>query len=107
MTRKIGIYGSNIAESDYAVSLARRLGRELAHRQCIVITGACSGMPYIVAHEAHLHGAQVWGYTPELDARSHQLAYPQDDITIYSRLIYMPANYSELFGIQPVTAEQD
>ena len=56
MTRKIGIYGSNIAESDYAVSLARRLGRELAHRQCIVITGACSGMPYLVAHEAHQQG---------------------------------------------------
>src|SRR5712691_4631537 len=79
MTHKIGIYGSNIAESEHAIALARRLGRELAQRQCIVITGACSGMPYIVAHEAHQQGAQIWGYTPELDARSHQLAYPQDD----------------------------
>lgn len=107
MAHKIGVYGSNITESEHAVALAHRLGRELARRECIVITGACSGMPYIVAHEAHQHGAQIWGYTPELDASAHRRAYPQDDITIYNRLMYMPANYGELFGIQPTAGEHD
>jgi predicted Rossmann-fold nucleotide-binding protein len=54
-------------------------------------------MPYIVAHEAAQHGAEVWGFTPELNAEAQKRAYPNDDITIYTRLVYVPQNYKELF----------
>lgn len=97
MTYKIGVYGSNISEGEKAEVLGKQLGKTLAQYHCIVITGACSGMPYIVAHEAAQHGAEVWGFTPELNAEAHKKAYPNDDITIYTRLLYVPQNYKELF----------
>jgi len=58
---KIGVYGSNLNEGEAASSLGRTLGQALAERGCLVITGACSGMPYVVAHAAAQHGAKVWG----------------------------------------------
>jgi predicted Rossmann-fold nucleotide-binding protein len=97
MTHKIGVYGSNISEGEQAETLGKELGEMLARYHCIVITGACSGMPYIVAQEAAQHGAEVWGFTPELDAEAQRQAYPNDDIAIYTRLLYVPPNYKELF----------
>src|SRR5947209_20398665 len=86
MAYKIGVYGSNISEGEQAEALGKELGQILARCHCIVITGACSGMPYIVAREAAQHGAEVWGFTPELNAEAHRRAYPNDDIAIYTRL---------------------
>jgi predicted Rossmann-fold nucleotide-binding protein len=107
MPFKIGVYGSNIVESEHALNLARQLGQALAERGCIVITGGCSGMPYAVASTAAQHGAEVWGFTPALDLQEHRRAYPQDDVSIYRRLIYVPASYHELFGQVPASAELD
>lgn len=107
MIWKIGVYGSNVYEGEAAAALGNALGRALAGRGCIVITGACSGMPYVVAHAAAQHGAQVWGFTPELDAAGQQAAYPADDITIYQRLVYVPSNYRALFGVDTLSAQRD
>jgi len=52
MKYKIGIYGSNVVESEAAVQLAQKLGIALAQSGVIVVTGGCSGMPYAVAHAA-------------------------------------------------------
>ncbi|WP_069801195.1 hypothetical protein [Thermogemmatispora onikobensis] len=107
MPFKIGVYGSNIVESERALSLARQLGQALAERSCIVITGACSGMPYAVARAAFEHGAEVWGFTPALNLDEHRRAYPQDDVGIYHRLIYVPPGYHDLFGLAPTTPDRD
>lgn len=107
MVWKIGVYGSNINEGEVATRLGERLGQELAARGCLVITGACSGMPYVVAQTAAQHGAAVWGFTPELDAAGQQAAYPSDDITIYQRLIYVPQNYRALFGVEDLSPQRD
>ena len=107
MTYKIGVYGSNVSEGPHAVALGRALGRALAQQHCIVITGACSGMPYVVAHEAAQRGVEVWGFTPELSFEGQQAAYPDDDIRIYTRLIYVPQNYKELFVTPPTSAARD
>jgi hypothetical protein len=56
---KIGVYGSNITEGEEAIQLAQALGAELARHKVIVITGACSGMPYAVASAAKRQG-QEW-----------------------------------------------
>lgn len=100
MSYKIGVYGSNIVESEQAVLLARLLGAELAKKQCIVITGGCSGMPYAVAQAAKQQGAEVWGFTPELNEEGQRKAYPQDDIGIYNKLFYVPEQYEQLFFLQ-------
>ncbi|MBV9229978.1 MAG: hypothetical protein JOZ18_11745 [Chloroflexi bacterium] len=107
MSYKIGVYGSNISEGEKAVALGKEMGKALARHDCIVITGGCSGMPYVVAHEAAQYGAEVWGFTPELDAEGQKRAYPYDDITIYKRLIYVPQNYKELFITAPASDDLD
>jgi predicted Rossmann-fold nucleotide-binding protein len=107
MTYKIGVYGSNISEGEQAEALGQELGKILARYHCIVITGACSGMPYIVAREAAQHGAEVWGFTPELNVEAQRRAYPNDDITIYTQLLYVPPNYKELFRTNPASEALD
>lgn len=97
MHYKIGIFGSNILESEQAIRLAQELGNELAKKNCIVITGACSGMPYAVAATAKQKGAEVWGFTPARDIAEQKSAYPSDDITVYDRLFYVPQHYEQLF----------
>jgi predicted Rossmann-fold nucleotide-binding protein len=107
MTYKIGVYGSNISEGEEAVLLGRALGKALAQHHCIVITGACSGMPYVVAREAKQHGAEVWGFSPELDDEAQKKAYPHDDIAIYDRLVYVPQHYKELFMVSFASKASD
>jgi predicted Rossmann-fold nucleotide-binding protein len=97
MVWKVGIYGSNVVESEAAVQLAQELGIALAQNGVIVITGGCSGMPYAVAYAAKHEGAEVWGFTPEHNEEEQKQAYPQDDITIYDKLFYVPLQYDRLF----------
>src|SRR5713226_2067849 len=97
MTYKIGVYGSNVSEGADAVALGKALGKVLARQHCVVITGACSGMPYVVAYEAKQHGAEIWGFSPELDDETQKKAYPNDDIAVYDRLVYVPQHYKEMF----------
>jgi predicted Rossmann-fold nucleotide-binding protein len=97
MNYKIGIYGSNTTEGEEAVQLAQALGKELAQSNVVVITGACSGMPYAVASAAKQQGAEVWGFSPALDEAEHKSAYPRDDITIYTKLFYVPHKYEQIF----------
>src|ERR1700676_2266071 len=94
---KIGVFGSNMVESEEAVRLGQQLGKILAQHQCIVITGACSGMPYIVAEAAHQSGAEIWGFSPARNPDEQHSAYPHDDITLYQRLVYIPQGYDRLF----------
>ncbi len=107
MAYKIGIYGSNVNEGEKATVSGKALGRALAERRCIVITGACSGMPYVVARTAAEQGAEIWGFTPELDSAGQKAAYPTDDITIYKRLVYVPPHFRELFGVPDLPAARD
>ncbi|HEY3991265.1 MAG TPA: hypothetical protein VGM01_00175 [Ktedonobacteraceae bacterium] len=107
MTYKIGVYGSNLNEGETATALGTTLGKALARQGCIVITGGCSGMPYVVAQAAAREGAAVWGFSPELTYEQQIAAYPDDDITIYQRLIYIPQDYRARFGASPLTAEHD
>jgi predicted Rossmann-fold nucleotide-binding protein len=97
MKFKIGIYGSNVVESEAAVQLAQELGVALAQKDVIVVTGGCSGMPYVVAHAAKQKGAEVWGFTPQRNEEEQKQAYPLDDITIYDKLFYVPPQYDQLF----------
>ena len=97
MKYKIGVFGSNVIESEVAVQVAQELGAELAQRNVIVITGGCSGMPYTVAVAAKQKGAEVWGFSPALNEDEQRRAYPRDDIRIYDKLFYVPQDYGRLF----------
>jgi len=112
MKYKIGVYGSNTAENEKTAQLARELGSVLAQNNVIVVTGGCSGMPYLVAYTAKQQGAEIWGFTPERNEQEQQHAYPSDDMTIYDRLFFIPAQFDQHFflehrSLQPTTGVPD
>jgi predicted Rossmann-fold nucleotide-binding protein len=108
MQYKIGVYGSTQVESEAALQQARALGAALGQHGVIVITGACSGMPYAVARAAKQQGAAVWGFTPALTEAEHIRAFPNDDSAIYDRLFYVPQDYQERFFLSaPLAPERD
>lgn len=73
---------------------------DLAQHDVIVVTGGCSGMPYVVAHAAKQGNAEIWGFTPECNEQDQKRAYASDDITIYDKLFYIPPTYDQSFFLK-------
>lgn len=103
MKYKIGVYGS--AAGDYAafVPAAEQIGHLLGERadSVIVITGACPGLPYAAAKVAAAGGAEVWGFSSSLNKAAQLAEYPDDDLSLYKKLHYIPADFP-LAGNQQV-----
>lgn len=95
MKYKIGIFGSAAGDYKQAVDKATQLGQALQAYadKVVIITGACSGVPYIVASVAAAGGVEVWGYSPAVNEERQRLLHPEDDIAIYSRIIYIPEDF--------------
>lgn len=86
MKIKVGVMGSagDTLPEGVAHSLrekAEELGRALAARDCVALTGATTGLPHIVGGAAHCAGALHIGVSPAQDAREHSERYglPMDD----------------------------
>ncbi len=91
MKIKIGVMGSASGptlRNPHAVALARRLGEEVARRGCILITGACPGLPDKAAEGARQCGGFVFGISPAFSRREHLEIYgspiEQYDMILYS-----------------------
>lgn len=94
MSFKIGIFGSAVHETREISHLATQLGQVLADEDVILITGACSGLPYEVVSAAFKKNPlEIWGFSPAKDFESQVALTPDDDNHIYSRLIYTPSNF--------------
>jgi len=91
----IGVFGSSAGEMADIVPKATQLGDVLGEHadEVVVITGACAGLPYEAASRAAAGGCEVWGYSDRQDFAGLQAKYPNDDLSIYSKLIYIPADY--------------
>lgn len=69
---KIGIFGSAAgSEIEKIKSLAKIIGREIAKRNGILVTGACTGLPYEAALGAHEAGGVVLGFSPAQSLLEH------------------------------------
>lgn len=90
MRYKIGVYGSFEDFEDTIIEKAIALGAALAKKRVIIITGASPGIPYLVAKEAAKGKTEIWGYSPELDFNRQKLETPKDDLSIYTKLFYIP-----------------
>jgi len=94
MKYKIGVFGSNAEElSTNIISKAKQIGSELANYNLVVITGGSSGVPYLAAYEAAKKGIEVWGYSPVVNIKDQRIFAPNDDISIYKRLIFIPKDF--------------
>jgi uncharacterized protein (TIGR00725 family) len=76
MKLKIGVMGgaaTNI-EQKY-LDKAKALGRAAAEAGCVVVTGACPGLPLAAAEGAHERGGTVIGISPALSLDEHAFHY--------------------------------
>lgn len=93
MSYKVGVFGSAVDESEVAQEKAQKLGKALGQHGCIVMTGACPGMPFEVANAARQNGSKIWGFSPAADAAGQEELVADQDIAMYDKLIYVPASF--------------
>lgn len=90
MERKIKIAISGAAETSFCSpnvnDIAYNLGKELAERGVILITGATSGVPYWTAKGAYENNGYVIGFSPAFDENEHLKVYELP--TDYHHLIF-------------------
>ncbi len=93
---KIGIFGSAAGVTEEINQKARQLGEALAAYDVILITGACSGLPYEAVNSARKVNSEIeiWGYSPAYDYEEQVSLTPGNDNDIYSKLIYTSRNVS-------------
>ncbi|OHB23738.1 MAG: hypothetical protein A3J67_05085 [Parcubacteria group bacterium RIFCSPHIGHO2_02_FULL_48_10b] len=95
---KVSISGAAITDhcGSNAVEMAEEVGRELARRGVVVITGATTGIPYWAAKGAKEEGGFVIGYSPAASEASHVKTYrlPIDyhDIILFPGFEYTGRN---------------
>src|SRR6185295_2212233 len=90
---KIGVMGSsakneNQVDAERLTALSERLGRAIAERDCVLVTGATTGLPDLVSRAARRHGGLTIGISPATSPVEHvgQFKYPLDavDVMIYT-----------------------
>lgn len=106
MKFKIGVFGSAVDEGAKVMEKAREIGREFGKykNRVIMVTGACSGIPYEAAYEAAKLGVEVWGYSPVTNLKEQKIFTPDDDVSIYSKIIYVPKGFE--FVDKPVVCKK-
>jgi uncharacterized protein (TIGR00725 family) len=98
----IGVMGASAndalseAEASRLKSLAEELGAAIAKAGCILITGATTGLPHLVAKAFRTNGGFALGISPAENQREHLGRYrlPDDgaDVIIYSGFGYKGRN---------------
>ena len=87
-TTKIGVMGSaGGALPEPVLAKAGELGVEIARHGCVLLTGACPGLPHAAAVAAHEAGALVVGVSPALSLDEHVERYKSPYIE-YDCIIY-------------------
>ncbi|MDP9018452.1 MAG: hypothetical protein M3N19_09040 [Candidatus Eremiobacteraeota bacterium] len=72
MKIQVGVMGSAggpITEAQMA--LARRVGQAIAQRDCVIVTGACPGIPHAAVLGAHEKGGMSLGVSPAHSREEH------------------------------------
>lgn len=80
---RIGVMGSAFRGRRPPQSLvekAKKVGEEIAKNNCILITGACMGLPDIAAKAASKKGGLILGFSPAANLKEHlnpPISYPK------------------------------
>ena len=88
MKTMIGVMGSVAGYAIQASDLAYLLGQAIAENDCIVVTGACPGLPYDAVRGAKEAGGMTVGISPGHNFAEHTIKYasPSEgfDVLIYT-----------------------
>lgn len=97
---KYKICVSGAAESDHCspntLEIAEEIGREIVRQNCVLVTGATSGVPYWAAKGAKEEGGISIGLSPAVSEAAHTKTYklPTDyfDLIVYTGFDYSGRN---------------
>src|ERR1700681_5053926 len=81
----MGSAGGIITEDHLA--LARRLARRIAELGCVIVTGACPGLPHAAVLGAHEAGGESLGVSPAR-SREEQVEVFQSPLVPYSAIVF-------------------
>ena len=93
MKLRIGVMGSGLERGEYnvtkkALQMAFEVGKEIARHNCVLVNGACRGIPYESSKGAKEADGFVMGVSPAGNLREHVTKYkfPTDtfDLIIYT-----------------------
>ncbi|OLD66641.1 MAG: hypothetical protein DMF52_11690 [Acidobacteria bacterium] len=84
----VGVMGSAGGRlSEGAVGMATEMGRVIAARGCVLVTGACPGLPHYAVKGAKAAGGIVVGISPALNFEEHCIKY-HSPYEGYDMLVY-------------------
>ena len=81
----MGSAGGLITEEQLA--LARRLGRRIAELGCVIVTGACPGLPHAAVLGAHDSGGLSLGVSPARSREEHVDVF-ESPLEPYSAMVF-------------------
>jgi hypothetical protein len=85
---QIGVMGSAGGSlTDASLDLARRLGARIAQAGCVIVTGACPGLPHAAVLGAHEAGGLSVGISPGHSREEHENTY-SSPVEPYDALIF-------------------
>jgi uncharacterized protein (TIGR00725 family) len=85
---QIGVMGSagGLITEDH-LALARRLGRRIAELGCVIVTGACPGLPHAAVLGAHDAGGASLGVSPARSREEHVDVF-ESPLDPYSAIVF-------------------
>jgi len=90
---KIGVYGS--AAGNISVEIkekAREIGRQIARKGHVVVTGICPGLPYDAVLGANEIGGECIGFSPATDLKTH-VKRDKFPVEGFSKIIFVPKEF--------------
>jgi len=73
--------------TDDQLALARRLGRRIAELDCVIVTGACPGLPHAAVLGAHGAGGESLGVSPARSREEHVDVF-ESPLDPYSTIVF-------------------
>ncbi len=89
-TPRIGVMGSAsgyIMSNPKAIKNSQKIGQQIAKKGCILVNGACPGLPDEAAKGCKGQGGEVFGVSPAISIRSHVKKY-QSPIEHYDNIMF-------------------
>ncbi|MEK7283816.1 MAG: hypothetical protein AAB249_08390 [Acidobacteriota bacterium] len=84
----VGVMGSAGGQlNEKAIGMATEMGRAIAARGCVLVTGACPGLPHYAVKGAKSAGGIVVGISPALNFEEHSMKY-RSPYEGYDMLVY-------------------
>jgi len=89
---KIGVFGSAVGSEEAIQKKAYLIGKEIAKREGVVISGGCWGLPYMASKGAFENQGKTVAYSPGRNLKEHTIknSFPKD---VFTEFVFVPETF--------------